>query len=171
MFTPIYLTACVVQLPSNCIKPCNWMVLHQPSQLMGLTAVPSMDSFFQGEETPPNMIKPGVVNCYRANYRADIHLRHTSMWRHTHRYLAYGCLRVTGGRMPAALALNTAAHASSRGYPWCWSRCKPTGPEAVESCSTFLLAHSDVEQDRQWWQEFNKAVSRYRLTKTQTTFK
>lgn len=65
------------------------------------------------------------------------------------RYLAYGCLRVTGGRMPAALALNTAAHASSRGDPGCWSGCEPTGPEAVESRRAFLLTHSRGEQKRQ----------------------
>lgn len=51
---------------------------------MGFTPVSSVESFFQGDETPPNMAKPGVVNYYRANYRADIHPRHTSTWTHTH---------------------------------------------------------------------------------------
>lgn len=50
---------------------------------MGFTPVSSVESFFQGDETPQNMTKPGVVNYYRTNYRADIHPRHTNTWMHT----------------------------------------------------------------------------------------
>lgn len=50
---------------------------------MGFTPVSSVERFFQGDETPPNMTKPGVFNYYRANYRADTHPRHTSTWTHT----------------------------------------------------------------------------------------
>lgn len=59
-------------------------------------------------------------------------------------YLAYGCLSITGGGVPTALALNTAAHTSSGGHSGCWSRCQGAGAETVEPCSALL--HTEGEQ-------------------------
>lgn len=65
----------------------------------------------------------------------------------THSYQAYGCLRVTGGRVPTALALNAASHSSSSGNTGCWSRCKWTGRKAIKSCSTLLHAQTKNVND------------------------
>lgn len=51
--------------------------------------------------------------------------------------------------MPTALALNTAAHASSGGHLGRWSRCQGTGTKAVKTCSTFLLTERKRETDKQ----------------------
>lgn len=40
--------------------------------------------------------------------------------------------------MPAALALNAAAHSGGGGRPGRWSRCQGAGMEAVKTCSAFL---------------------------------
>lgn len=70
---------------------------------------------------------------------------------HTHTliYLAYGCLRVTGGRVPTALALNTAAHTGSGGHPGRWSRCQAAGAKAVESSSTLLHTWTDRQTENE----------------------
>lgn len=71
---------------------------------------------------------------YEGLQRQETPFTHT----HTHTYLAYGRLRVTGGRVPAALALNTAAHAGSSGHSGRRSRCQGTTTEAVKTCRTLL---------------------------------
>lgn len=62
----------------------------------------------------------------------------------THTDLAYGGVGVTGGRMPAALALNAAAHSGGGGRPGRWSRCQGAGMEAVKTCSAFLITQGDT---------------------------
>lgn len=64
---------------------------------------------------------------------------------HTHAdtHLAYGGIGIAGGSMPAALALNTAAHSGSGGHPGRWSRCQGAGTEAVKTCSALLITQGN----------------------------
>lgn len=66
------------------------------------------------------------------------------MQRHTH--LAYGGVRVTGGRMPVALALNTAAHSGGGGCSGRWSRCLSTRTKAVKPCRALLITQGDAQR-------------------------
>lgn len=77
-------------------------------------------------------------------------------------YLAYGCLSITGGGVPAALALNTAAHACSSGHSGRWSRCQGTGAETVETCSTLL--HKVREAHTPRWALYFYSCLQYTLT-------
>lgn len=77
-----------------------------------------------------------------ARRHAHTHYTHTHIDSDTH--LAYGGVGVTGGRMPAALALNTAAHSGGGGRPGRWSRCQGAGTEAVKTCSALLVTQGDT---------------------------